>query len=175
MDAAGTIPVGPRAREGEPDAFSRKTAPRSPVRCHAGHSPPAGIGRHRRPGFPGKEISGGHLLRGLIRRGESGPGRAARSEEGRKRVPQREGDQHGVFRSRGDRRGTDGGSADTGRNISGNGGMKGRKTEGRERPLRVPAQTCADTAPVPRKSMRECRPAPSPPPPTCPSSPVPRR
>lgn len=74
----------------------------------------------------GEGIFDGHVLRGLIRRGESGPGGAARREKSRERLPRCEGDQHGYLRPRGDHGGKDGGSADPSRNLSRNGNTPDR-------------------------------------------------
>jgi hypothetical protein len=85
-----------------------------------------GIMGGRRPAIPREGNLHGHVLRGLIRRGESGPGGAARREKSRERLPRPEGDQHGYLLPRGDHGGKDGGSADTDGNLSGDGNAADR-------------------------------------------------
>ena len=76
----------------------------------------------------GEGIFRGYVLRGLIRRRESGPGGAARSEKSGKRIPRCQGDQHGYLRPRGGHGGKDGGSPDPGGNLSGDSEVMERGT-----------------------------------------------
>jgi len=129
MRAANSIPAAGQTIGGDGDGFIIQEDPRPVFRRDPRAFILLGIGGGRRLSSTGQGRYHGHVLRGLIRRGESGPGGAARREKSRKRFPRLEGDQHGSLRPRGGHGGKDGGSAHTGWNLSGNGQVSGGGTD----------------------------------------------
>ena len=141
MRAANSIPAAGQTIGGDGDEFIIQEVPRPVFRRDPRAFVLLGIGGGRRLSSTGHGRYHGHVLRGLIRCGESGPGGAARREKSRKRFPRLEGDQHGSLRLRGGHGGKDGGSAHPGWNLSGD--CKVRGGTGEEDHARVLARAKA--------------------------------
>src|SRR4030066_1495257 len=97
IDSNGRIDSGSRNACGGIRDVSLEEGVRGPfIRLDPIPLGPDGPRQFRGPCPAGQGVSCGHVLRGLIRRGESGPGGAARREKGRERLPRNEGNQFGT-------------------------------------------------------------------------------